>query len=744
MAKQSVYSAETGLKRILRGSVALATILTAMAAAAQEQRQQDATRLAPIIVEGGEGAANAATGPVDGYVAKETTTGSKTGTPISEIPQSVSVIGRDEIEDRGVVNKVDEVLRYTPGVTTEPFGVDADTDWFYIRGFDATQTGVFLDGLNLFSYGFGGFQIDPFMLERVEVLKGPASVLYGGANPGGIVNMVSKRPTGETSAYAETGINSNANAFLGFDVNGILNEGVNYRVTGKVSGGENYTDFSNDLRGFILPQVTIERDDATSLTVYGLLQGLDQRHVGGSFLPYVGTVEAASFGKIDRKAFFGEPDIDTGTYVQQMLGYEFKHEFESGWSFTQNLRYGHLYKHEDAPYTYGYYDPDAVFPAPSYVNAPVTPDNLLYRLGFEHTSKVDTFAVDNRVEGEFDTGALSHTLLVGLDYKFYRLDQEQASSAATPISATDPIYGVPQPPNRTYINQEITQQQLGVYAQDQIRFGDGWIVTLNGRYDYVDTKTENGPTYWDPAQNSTFDYNESALSGRAGLGYEFANGITPYISASTFFNPIVAVTMTGNTKPEEGDQFEAGIKYEPTFLDGVFTASVYQLTKQNVVVTDPLTMVSSQMGEVRSRGIELEGKVNINESWKLIAGLDFIDLEITEDANTALIGNTPYLIPDTQASLWLDYTVQDGALEGMSVGAGVRYQGESWADNENTAKVPSATVFDAGIRYEKNDWGAALNVANLFDKEYVSGCGGLLTCGYGDARTITFKLSKKW
>ena len=163
-----------------------------------------------------------------------------------------------------------------------------------------------------------------------------------------------------------------------------------------------------------------------------------------------------------------------------------------------------------------------------------------------------------------------------------------------------------------------------------------------------------------------------------------------------------------------------------------------------VVVTDPLTMVSSQMGEVRSRGIELEGKVNINESWKLIAGLDFIDLEITEDANTALIGNTPYLIPDTQASLWLDYTVQDGALEGMSVGAGVRYQGESWADNENTAKVPSATVFDAGIRYEKNDWGAALNVANLFDKEYVSGCGGLLTCGYGDARTITFKLSKKW
>lgn len=724
----------------LLSGVALATIFAANSTHAQQQGT--GTALETVVVE--TNADEAATGPVDGYVAKETTTGSKTDTPINEIPQSVSVIGRDEMEDRGVVNKVDEILRYTPGVTTQPFGADADTDWFYIRGFNATQTGVFLDGLNLFSYGFGGFQIDPFMLERVEVLKGPASVLYGGANPGGIINMVSKRPQDEAFVYTETGINSNANGYGAFDVNGILNDGVNYRVTGKVAGGENYTDFSNDLRGFILPQITYNPDDATSLTVYGVLQGLDQRHVGGSFLPYTGTVVDAPFGKIDRKAFFGEPDIDTGTYVQQMLGYEFKHEFEGGWQFSQNLRYGHLYKHEDGPYTYGYYDPNAVFPDPPYVPSPVTPDNRLYRLGFEATSKVDTFAVDNRVEGEFETGALDHTLLVGLDYKYYRLDHLQASAAATPISTTDPVYGAPQPPNRSYINQVVTQQQLGVYAQDQIRFADGWLVTLNGRYDYVDTDTKNGPTYWAPTQNTTFAYNEGALSGRAGLAYEFQNGVTPYISASTFFNPIVAVTATGNTKPEEGDQFEAGIKYEPTFVDGLLTASVYQLTKRNVVVTDPLTSISSQMGEVRARGIELEGKVNINESWKVIAGLDFIDLEITEDADTALIGNTPYLIPDTQASLWLDYTVQDGAFEGVSMGAGVRYQGESWADFANTAKVPSATLFDAGLRYEKNDWGAALNVSNLFDKEYVSGCSGILTCSYGEARTVTFQLSKKW
>ncbi len=175
-----------------------------------------------------------------------------------------------------MVNKVDEALRYTPGVLSAPFGTDPDTDWFYIRGFDAAQTGLFLDGLPLFSFGFGNFQIDPFMLERIEVLKGPASVLYGGSNPGGIINLISKRPLDEPLYYTEVGINSDGNAFTGFDISDKLNDDgtVRYRLTGKVAGGDNYSDYSEDLRGFILPQVTYAPDDATSLTVFRLLQGL--------------------------------------------------------------------------------------------------------------------------------------------------------------------------------------------------------------------------------------------------------------------------------------------------------------------------------------------------------------------------------------------------------------------------------------------------------------------------------------
>lgn len=245
------------------------------------------------------------------------------------------------------------------------------------------------------------------------------------------------------------------------------------------------------------------------------------------------------------------------------------------------------------------------------------------------------------------------------------------------------------------------------------------------------------------------------FSGRAGLAYEFDNGLTPYVSAATFFNPLVGTGTSDPSdptnpakmvalEPEEGYQYEAGVKYEPSFIDGLLTASVFQITKQNVSIAVPGFFVNSQLGEVRSRGVELEGKINLNTNWKIISAFSYTDLEVTEDLNASLIGNTPVLIPETQASLWLDYTVANGTFEGVSLGAGVRYQGESWADAENTKKVPAATLVDAAIRYEKNDWTASLNVANLFDKEYVAGCQGLQTCGYGESRTFTLKLSKKW
>ncbi len=297
---------------------------------------------------------------------------------------------------------------------------------------------------------------------------------------------------------------------------------------------------------------------------------------------------------------------------------------------------------------------------------------------------------------------------------------------------------MPQGNNFVYIDQAVTQQQIGAYVQDQIRFGGGWLATLNGRFDFVNTETD------DDLASASYSFDKSAASGRAGLAYEFDNGLTPYVSVGTFFNPTVAVSATPNNAPEEGEQYEVGVKYDPTFIDGSFTLSLFNLNKRNVVVTDPATFLASQIGEVQSRGVELEGKVNLDENWKILGSLAYTDMEVKEDIVPAYIGKRPYLVPDVQASLWLDYTVTQGALEGLSLGAGMRYQGESWADRLNTLKVPGATVFDAAVRYKKDNWEAALNVTNLFDKEYVRGCQGDSTCGYGDARTITFKLSKVW
>lgn len=715
------------VKAALGAGVALMALSASFSARAQVQ--SEGTTLAPIVIEG-QGTEGGGTGPVEGYVAKQTTTGSKTDTPINEIPQSVSVVGREELEDRGVVDKVDQALLYTPGVFAQPYGSDPDTDWIFVRGFNASQTGLFYDNLALTSHAFGNFQIDPFLLERVEVLKGPASVLLGGANAGGVVNLVRKRPTDEPYFYTELGVDSNGSGYAGFDFSdkALGSDVVSYRFTGKLSGGQGYSDEQDDIRGVFMPQITFQPTDTTSLNVWGSVSKLDQTHTSNGLLPYTGTVENNPvFGKLDRDVFVGDPDFDIGRSTQAMVGYEFEHEFDSGWKFTQNLRYAHLDKRERQIYAFDFLSQT---------------DGLVLTYADDVRSSADSFNVDNRLENEFELGGASHKVMVGVDYRYYRLDNDQL---ATAFGAYPPQYDPLNPsndlPNPTLVpstHQVYTINQVGAYVQDQIKFGGGWVATLNGRFDYLESEVD------DRLGTGDAELNDTAWSGRAGIAYEFENGVTPYASVATFFSPLVGTGADGALKPEEGEQYEAGVKYEPTWLDGSLTASVFQIDKQNYTVSVP-AIGDRQLGEVRSRGVELEGKFNLDRNWKLIAAASYTDLEFTENpGDSSLEGNTPAVVPNAQTSLWLDYTVTDGPLAGLGLGAGVRYRGESWADDANTLRVKDATVFDAGIRYEKNDWKAALNVTNLFDKEYVAGCNTMYFCGYGEARTLTLKVSKVW
>ncbi len=339
---------------------------------------------------------------------------------------------------------------------------------------------------------------------------------------------------------------------------------------------------------------------------------------------------------------------------------------------------------EHTLYAYGY---EGFLPQP----APGNPN--IARINFRHDTTVNTFLADNQLEGTIETDALTHNLLFGVEYRYFRIEQMQQTGGATVIDGFNPIYGEPQGPMfDPYIDQDLRRHQIGIYAQDRVEFGDGWIATFNGRYDYVKTDAAGLPSY---------EYNKGKASGRAGLGYEFDNGITPYVSVATFFNPIIETLADGSyAQPETGTQYEVGVKYRPDLFDGLITASLFDLTKENALTGS--SFAREQLGKVNSRGFELEVQANITDAWKVTASVTAYDLKIKEnDSNPDIIGNRPYLLPEQQASVFVEYKVPDGAFQGVTLGGGVRYLGSSYADEENTLKVPAVALADLKLGYEK-------------------------------------------
>ncbi|WP_346433458.1 TonB-dependent receptor domain-containing protein [Chenggangzhangella methanolivorans] len=298
-----------------------------------------------------------------------------------------------------------------------------------------------------------------------------------------------------------------------------------------------------------------------------------------------------------------------------------------------------------------------------------------------------------------------------------------------------------------YLDQTSKLHQAGAFIQDQARFGDGFIATLNGRYDRI----------WldgDSRLSNDVKMEKGRFSGRAGLGYEFENGIVPYVSVASTFNPLIGYNSVGGVnepfKPETGIQYEAGIKWSPTAFPAIFTASVFDLTKKNVV-SGPFN-AQNQIGEVRSRGFELEAQANLTENWKLLAAFTAYDLEIQKGvgadpvtgAPVSLKGEQPFLVPEVIGSAFLDYTFTAGQLKGLSLGGGVRYIGKSEATQPNTVKVPDATLVDAAVRYQWDNYKVSLNVTNLFDKRFVSGCQGINVCSFGEGRRALVRASYTW
>ncbi|MGC4026621.1 MAG: TonB-dependent siderophore receptor [Mesorhizobium sp.] len=681
------------------------------------------TELQEVVVTGDK--ANGI-GPDANYVAKDTTTGSKTDTPLAEIPQSVSVITRKELDDRKPV-QLEDTLAYTSGVVASPWGLDDRFDECLIRGFDLCTSTLYRDGLSQRLIGFSGFKIEPYGMQRVEVLKGPASVLYGENDVGGLVNAVTKRPPSEPLYDGYVSYGSFDTFETGIDIGGPINPTWSYRLTGLYRDGSTQTDFTQNDRIYVAPALTWQPDEQTSLTILGNYQWDKLAPIYSVPVP---GMSGYTGPEISRSFFTGQPGFDRFDANHGSIGYQFSHEFDEHWTVRQNLRYAQ----QDTDYRQLYFGDFNGDPA-------VRPDgHTIARTIFMVDEKATIFNVDNQVQYDATIGQVENTLLVGLDYNRWNVAGQTRYGAGPDLDMLNPDYSLTIVPPPIYDDSEQTVGQLGLYAQNQAKIADHFLLSFGGRQSWVDNRTD------DRLADSTTRQKDSAFVGQIGIGYLFDNGITPYASYAESFVVNLGQTRTGeNFVPSEGKQYEVGVKYEPSIFDGYITAALFDLRKTNVLTTDPVDPnFEVQTGEVRHRGLELEAKANLDFGLSLTAAYTYLDAEITEN-NDGYIGNRPSLVPENSASLWANYEFgENSKLSGLSFGAGVRYVGSTFGDEANTILVPSYTAADAALRYKRGNWQAALNVSNLFDKSYFTTCYTGEGCYYGEGRNITGSLNMKF
>ncbi|UIJ72134.1 TonB-dependent siderophore receptor [Aurantimonas sp. HBX-1] len=722
------------------GGVMLSSTVLLGAASLQPALAQDVIQLDTVTVtldeNGnpiGQGTGPGEANEQEGFVATRSAGATKTNTPIIETPQSISVVTSDQIE-RQDARTIRAATRYTAGVTPEiTGGADTRCGGFNIRGFDSTANATFFDGLRLPSSSIINFLcLDPYGAERIEILKGPSSVLYGQNGPGGLINYVSKKPT--DAPLREVEISGGSFGLLEgrFDLSGPagVDSPFGFRLTGVARNSENQVDTVDDDRFFIAPAMSWEPDAQTSLTVSGNYQR-DRAGWGLQFMPASGTLTDNDGRRIPNSRFLGEPDFDHYDTDMGSIGYQFSHEFNDTFTFRQNARYAGLSHDEASIYGGGYIDEAA---------------GLLARSGGTGDVGLDTFSIDNQVQAEFDTGILGHTLLGGLDYRKTRYTDTVDLYGADPINVFDPVYGSPVTRFGNYYDNTVDQTQTGLYLQDQIKL-DRLSLVLSGRYDWATTALERPDSDFLSAVDAERD--ADAFTGRVGLIYNFDNGIAPYVTYSESFLPPLDVSATGGLfEPEEARQYEAGIKYEPAGWNTLLTASVFDIVRDNAIRFDAVggTFQARQTGQITSRGFELEGVASLTDSLNLRLAYTYLDAEITEDPDGGLEGMTPTTIPRHTVSGWADYTIRNGSMfDGLGAGLGVRYVGSSYGDDANSFKVPSATVVDAVLSYERDNYEVSVNASNLFDKEYVASCGNAdFYCFYGEGRRITGKATIRW
>ncbi|MCG2838370.1 TonB-dependent siderophore receptor [Photobacterium sp. WH77] len=655
----------------------------------------------------------------------------KVETPLEETPRSASVVDREELEIRQV-QKVDEALRYRAGVTSQPYGADNDTDWIKVRGFDAA---TYLDGNRLFKDGYYGWMLEPFGIERVEVLKGPASILYGEAPPGGVISAVSKRPTDTPQGEIDLQVGNRSHKQIGIDISDYANENgdARYRIVAMANERDGVLDGTYNQRYYLAPSLALDLSDRTTLTLLASI--IDDEGVPtNGFFPANGSLIDTPQGKLDPSTNLGEPGYDINEKTQFSLGYALEHEFNDTWTLKQNANYGHIDMLLRSSYVFS---APAVDSGGNIIDPNVYNRGLVYRDG-----SVDSYSLDTQTVGRFYTDRTEQTLLLGLDLQTHKNEGKEKDDYAFggPIDIFNHTPGnfTPVDPS-TLTSRTIGKDQVGLYAQHQVKLDGQWVMLLGGRYDYVKTKNNNKTSEVKEKRD------DSQLSLNGGLMYLASNGFAPYASYSESFEVLTTVDpATGKLyKPLEGQQTEVGVKYTPEFIDGYLNLALFDITQKNALVTNPATYVKTQTGEATSQGVEVEGIGYLTDNLKLTASYTYTDARTDETYGKGKEQRAA-LIPRHAASAWLDYDFTTELLQGLTLGGGVRYNGET-VDNpaSSSRTVPSYTLVDAVARYNiNNQWQAQLNVNNLFDETYVSSCD--YYCYYGEERSVIATLNYRW
>lgn len=742
MARQKTAQPKHSLRKI---AVVVATAVSGMsvyAQAAVEPKKEDT-----ITVTAAPAPQESAWGPAVTIAARQSATATKTDTPIQKVPQSISVVTAEEMALHQP-KSVKEALSYTPGVAVGTRGASNTYDYLIIRGFaaDGQSQNNYLNGLKMQGNFYNDAVIDPYMLERAEVMRGPVSVLYGKSNPGGLLNMVSKRPTTEPLKEVQFKMGTDSLFQTGFDFSDALDDdGVYaYRLTGLARSANAQQQGAEEQRYAIAPSFSWRPDDKTNFTFLSYFQNEPETGYYG-WLPKEGTVSTLPNGKRLSTDFNEGANNNTYSRNEKMVGYSFDHEFNDTFTVRQNLRYAENKVSQNSVYGYGMCSDPLYSSKPSSSPCASVPQSqwghTLTRQYVDDNEKLQNFSVDTQLQSKFATGSVDHTLLTGVDFMRMRNDIDSwfgwagsvAPSDIYNLDRSDFDFGSHPGPGAAYrvLNK---QKQTGLYAQDQMQW-DKVLVTLGGRYDWAQQDS------LDREENTQHSRNDNEFTWRGGVNYLFDNGVTPYFSYSESFEPASTVGANGSIfAPSKGKQYEAGVKYVPNDRPIVITGAVYQLTKTNNLMADPNgSFFSVEGGEIRSRGVEVEAKAALSASVNVVGSYTYTDAEYTTDTNYK--GNTPPQVPKHMASLWGDYTMFDGPLSGLTLGTGVRYTSSSYGDPANSFKVGSYTLVDALVRYDLARLGmagsnVALHVNNLFDREYVASCFNTYGCFWGAERQV--------